>query len=686
MMTAALTALQREAVDAPFDESLEIAGPSRSGKTVTLQARAERYRNERGGTFLLARHPCELIALACAVHDAAGAPIRIVDEIEAQRTFAACAKPLFDLQWSEFQHDLDPEVAALRSPERFLEAAYRLVRKLRDGAIDPQTFLDKSLAGATDFYAKPPNFAHADLILATKDAYRDSLDVTPRELARQYRREIDLVKILHRLYASYVETVNASSAMCASDAMVLALDRARARPDVTAAIRERYAHAFVDEMQEASVTQRALLDAIYGTPLRNVSFAGDARAATSRFKGARPDLALAGALRTVTLAAQSEAAQLTLHRTKTQDEEAAFIAGRVREELERGVPPGDIALLFRSCADVQLYLDALLDANIPAASAGDVNLFEDRRALDALALLWNVWDPFRHEWLLRTLGGKMLALSDASIAALCADPPDPQTALFVLDDENAPTARSSRWNPKRDIRLGWNVLHGDTDASLGDVARERVQRFRALRQGWVEAMTQSSLPAFVRKVWAEGLAPDGPEGSARTLAQQPVLRRLLQRLCALNEDRPGATLGDLLADCMERGGCASESCEFVDEPGFVHLLSIDEARGRSFAFAIIPDARPGSFPRWYVPDAFLWSPTLGMIPRESAGDAQASRTAKFSYYLYRTKARDAYNAQERAAFEYAASRASKQLLITASGSPTRGITAPEFLEELRKQK
>jgi len=683
-MTVEFTVEQRAVIDAAFAESLEIAGASRTGKTTALRARAARYENEHGREYFFAAHPRELVTLARAVLEAAGASIRIADAMEARRTFAAGAAQLFDLAWPEFKNGtIDPEVAALRGPQWFLDAAYRLVRKLREGGIEPQTFLERSLAGAADFYAKPPNFAHAQLIAATKDAYRDSLDVSPEELQRQYRREIDLAKIVHRLYDTYLARLEEGDSLSESDAIATAVDTLRKRPLLANDVRQRFAHVFVDEMQEATPVQRALLDAIYGTPLRGVTFAGDARAATSRFKGARPEVALAGAAQTITLAPGPPRATLTLHRAKTLADEAAYVAQRVQEELERGVPPGEIALLFRSCADVQVYLDALLDRDIPAAVGGDVNIFAERHALDALALLWNVSDPFRHTWLLRTLSGKAMALSDASIAALCADPPDPQTALFAPDPEQAPTERTSRWNPKRDVRLGWNVLRGETDQSLNETARARVAEFRKLREGWVRAMTESPLAEFVRKVWSEGLARDGAPGSARARTQQHILRQVLDRLLELHRLHPGATLGDLLSDIAERGESDCESCEATHDPAFVQLLSVDAARGRSFAFVAIPDARAGSFPRWYVPDAFLWSPTLGMIPRENAGSINASRTAKFSYYLYRTKAREAYNAQERSAFEYAISRARASVLVTACGSPTRGITAPEFLEELR---
>ena len=53
-----------------------------------------------------------------------------------------------------------------------------------------------------------------------------------------------------------------------------------------------------------------------------------------------------------------------------------------------------------------------------------------------------------------------MALSDAAVQVLCAEPPDAQTLLFS-DDAAAEEARSGRWDPKRDLRLGWNVVRGD---------------------------------------------------------------------------------------------------------------------------------------------------------------------------------------------------------------------------------
>jgi superfamily I DNA/RNA helicase len=285
---------------------------------------------------------------------------------------------------------------------------------------------------------------------------------------------------------------------------------------------------------------------------------------------------------------------------------------------------------------------------------------------------------------LRTLSGPAVGLSDASLAMLCGEPPDPQRPLFAFDDEPAPTTRASRWNPKRDLRLGWNVLRGEQDDALGADAAARVKRFRRLRLEWLDVMQTQPFEDFARRVWRDALAREGELDSARALAQQAVLERLLDRLRGFLREKPDAMTAEVLEYAQQRMESDLETCEPpVTADGFVQMTSVEAALGREFEHAIVANVRPGSFPLWYAPDAFLFSPKLGMIPKENAGDARAARTAKFSYYMFRTKAARRYNERERRALHHALGRANRSVLVTAWGAPTRGITAPELLEELR---
>ena len=687
MIALQLDEHQRAALEAPFDRCVAILGGSGTGKTTALLERAERARALHSGTPLIVTAQRRLQELALEILRDAGMAADLVDDVDAEALFAQGCAPLFALEWEEFAAAaelLDPEVPGLRSPQRFLESSFRLVRKLRDASIAPADFLESCLRGGAEFYAKTPNLADTALLHSTKEAYRDSLDVDTAELQRQYRREIDLAKILARLYERYLALVESSGRMAGRDAVAIAtalLERDRPRAQ---ALLERHPCAFVDDAQELTLGELALLRSIFGPALSGVTLAGDPNSAFSTFRGARPSETFATARERFELArVYRMPAVPSVYRAPAPRDEAEHIAAHVAGAVAAGTAPEEIAVILRSVAEIALYEDALLAQDLAVAVSGDFNVFADRRALDALALLWNVYDPFRHDWLLRTLGNPALGLSDASLAVLCAEPSDPQRALFALDGEQAPTLRSSRWDPKRDLRLGWNVVRGDQDAALSPAARERVAAFRRRREGWLAAMHALDFDAFATAVWSEGLAREGPPGSARARTQAALLEHLLERLRAFAAEHPEATAGDVLAYAQRRAQSELESCERAGAAGFVNLISVEASLGRSFERVVVADARAGGFPRWYVPDTFLYSPRYGMIPKENAGDGRAARTAKFTYYMFISKARETYNAQERRAFGYALRRARSAVHVTASGAPTRGLTAPEFLEELR---
>jgi superfamily I DNA/RNA helicase len=681
-----LTAEQRRAVEAPYDGCFAILGAPATGKTTALLERVARARAVfPSAEPLVIEADSALDAYATALLVSCGTDVALVDDVAAELAFAQACAPLFALEWEEFARDqLDPEVPGLRTPERFLASAFRLIRRLRDADVAPEAFLSSALRGATEFYAKPPNFADPKLLAATKSSFHDSLDVKPDELARQRLRELDLAKILAKLYQTYVDLVESTGQMTGRDAVIAAGRCLRQDEQRARRLRERHRVAFVDEAQDLTNGQLALLAAIFGEQMPGVTLCGDPSAAISLVRRTQPDVTFARAASSVQLRRELRLPRVETARTSTTREEAPLIVARVAAWLDEGVAPQQIAVLFRSVCHVELYETALLDHDIPTTIAGDANLFEDRRALDALALLWNVHDPFRHDWLLRTLTTRAVGLSDASLAILCSEPADPQRQLFAFEDEPAPTVRASRWDPRRDLRLGWNVVRGEQDSALEDDAAARVQRFRSLRERWLDALSTLPLETFARTVWREGLAREGSPGSARAAAQQVVLRRLLARLNEFLRRNPDASLADLLVYAEQRMESDLETCAPLENDGrFVQLLSVEAARGRQFDKVIVANVRPGAFPLWYAPESFLFSPNLGIIPKENSGDARSARTAKFSYYVFRAKASQRYNQGERRAFNYALRRARCDALVTAAGTPTRGITAPEFLEELR---
>ncbi len=706
--------------------SFFITGAAGTGKTTELLRRANEdarpalltAASEASLEVLQARHKNENItlrsldelALEIFFHAAGdGSRPSLIDDVQAALLFEEAAQPLLSLEWTEFMEaQVDPEVPGLRAPQRFLDAAFNLFLKFRDALVSPEQFLESALRGATSFYAQPPNFAHPDLLYYTKETHQNSLDVNNAELERQRRREIDLAKILSKLYRSYLDHPVKQGCLTARDAVAEAVKIVREHAAIADELRTRYPAVYVDDGQQLTLAQLQLLQAIYGENLDAVCFALDEASATSTFRGARPDRVLAVPGERLELSDQRRSpfavdtacrhlsgaggsppvstdpqVGLTLFRATTRKAETQFIAEHVAALLDGGAQPVEIAILLRSVANARIYCDALLDRSIPVQIAGDLNVFGEPEAIDALAILWFVHDPFRHEYLLRVLSGEAVAFSDSTVAALCAEPDASQTELFTEEPLLVSGPHAPRWDPMRDVRLGWNVLRGDRDINLPDLARDRLMRLRELRKEWLAAMKTLALPELVRLIWNQGLARTGAPESARAGYQQLTLRRLHDRIDTFAAENPDASLAEFLEYAEHRMNSEFESCETVESGDAVRILSIDAATGHEFDHVIVPNVRAGAFPRYYVPDAFLYSPSLGMIAKENVGEARAARTAKFTYYMFRSKTRERYNREERRAFVYALRRAKRSALVSAHEKATRGIAAPEFLAELQ---
>jgi superfamily I DNA/RNA helicase len=630
----------------------------------------------------------------------------LIDDVRAEELFAHAGASLFSLEWDEFlSAEIDPEITGMRAPERFAGVAYRLIRKLRMAGLSPADFEAAAMKGATAFYGRPPNFANPELIQRTPAKYRDSLRLDASELARQYTREMDLSRVIARLYRAYLERIAERGCLTAIDALCAASDMLEAQAEVREAARRRFRFAFVDDAQDLTRADLRFLRALFGDLLADVTLAGDPEQRTLAFAGPRAEGVLDAAGRRFVLREQRRAepqlaseirailvsggvrnqdpsGSAVVHRAATMRAEAAYVANAVATSIARGTAPRDIAVIARSLRCVDEYIGALLDREIPVDPAGNGSLFAFADVEDALAALWSVADPLRNDWLLRNLEAPWLNLSDATIAILCGEPADAQTPLFELTSEDAEDDR--RWDRRRDFRLAWNVLRGDRDSELSMPARERLEAFRFERRRWLEREPELGLPAFARIVLSDTVLAS-QVSDARMRLRRCLVERLLEELGRFAARRPRATLHDYLLHA-EHVAQADDDLLFVApyDREAVALLSVEAAKGREFAEVFVVDVRSGAFPRYYVPEAFNFTPKFGMIAKENVGDAAtAARTAKFTYLQYKMNVATRYYDEERRALYSAASRARRRLSISASGRPTRGLSAPEFLEELR---
>jgi superfamily I DNA/RNA helicase len=703
---------QQAAIGAPVAASLALVGPAGTGKSVALALRAQRIAASASsdnvvllsapsdaGIARLRRtlRPTPAPEIKCqSLGDVAFAilrdkgPVDEIDDVRASQHFERAGAALFRLDWTEFvSAEIDPEITGLRAPERFSAAAFLLIRKLRAALISPEAFKAAGLRGATDFYGKPPNFASADLLADTPAKYRDSLRITSDELERQRSREIDLLRILSRLYVSYVETLVANGCLTPVDAVYEATMLVRSDSAVRRRARARFAAALIDDAQDLTVAGVGLLAAIFGEDFTGVTFAGDLAQSTLDFAGGgRGALAFVRATTTIAFETNHRGSpaieRASTYRADSVRDEARYVTSEVVRLLENGTAPERIAIVTRTLGCAHAYVDALLARDIPVDVAGAASVYAYPASADALAVLWSAVDPFRHDALLRNLEAPWLRLSDASIAILCGDAVAPQPLLFEIPDDGADAARSGRWDERRNVRLGRNVTRGDVDDRLAPEARARIVAFREARARWeIEARTLP-VASLARTILAESLLA-ALEPGARGRFDERLIERLLEDLDAFAAREPLASLEDFLthAESVAESEADLLSIALRDDRA-VRVLDTEAAKGEEFDAVFIVEAKAGAWPRYYVPDAFLFTPKAGMIPKDNVGDSRAARTAKFTYYLSRLKMREKYNAQERRAFACAASRARLRLYVSAAGRATRGVSAPEFLAEIER--
>lgn len=233
------------------------------------------------------------------------------------------------------------------------------------------------------------------------------------------------------------------------------------------------------------------------------------------------------------------------------------------------------------------------------------------------------------------------------------------------------------------MRLATNVLRGERDAELSPLARERVSAFRERRNAWAEHARDAGTAAARAIVEDAGLLmARAGEAAAQTARRGFIVDATLALIDRYERRHPGAALEDAL-EMLARIAPAERGPLVTGSGSGVFVGSIDCIGPRRFNHVFIVDARAGSFPPYYVPDAFLFSPAQGMVPKDAAGDAPAGRTAKFTWYSHHAKLNAAYAREHRRILALAMLRADVSVTVSAGGRATKGIGAPEFAAELQ---
>lgn len=367
----------------------------------TGKTRAITYRIAYGvhtGAF----NPSNLLALTFTNRAAGEMRSRLgdlnVSGVQA-RTFHSAALRQLTYFWPHVVGGRCPNIAASKLPLVY-EAAGR-VGIIADGA------LMKDLAAEVE-WAKSSLVAPAEYDERAAAAGRASVgDVAPQDIAR--------------LMEMYEKVKTEHNVIDFDDALLLLIGMILDNSSVAARIRHQYSTFVVDEYQDVSPLQHRLLQlwlggskelCVVGDASQTIySFAGATSAYltgfTQEFPGATvveltrdyrssPHIVEAanaviaagsqrGAVRLVSQCPPS--VPVVYEEYATDEAEAAGVASSIAKLARRGVPYGDMAVLFRTNSQSVDFESALAQASIPYQIAGGQSFFSRREVREAMAQL-----------------------------------------------------------------------------------------------------------------------------------------------------------------------------------------------------------------------------------------------------------------------------------------------------------
>jgi DNA helicase-2/ATP-dependent DNA helicase PcrA len=437
------------------------------------------------------------------------------------RTFHAAALRQLHYFWPQAIGGAAPEVVPQKAG-LVAEAASRLRLRLDRTAV-------RDLAAEVEW---------AKVSLLTPDTY-------PAAARRANRDPAGLdATAMARVLALYEEIKGERGVIDFEDVLLVTAGVLQDHPQIAETVRRQYRHFVVDEYQDVSPLQQRLLDLWLGGR-DEVCVVGDASQTIYSFTGASPRylldfqrhhpqaqvvrlvrdyrstpqvVTLANRLLDRVPAAQRHArVELVAQRpagpeptfTGYDDDvaEAAGIARGVRELVESGVRPSEIAVLFRTNAQSEPLEQAMAEAGVSYVLRGGERFFRRREVRDAVLLLRG--------------------------AARSADPQVPlgEAARDVLasggwtrEPPSATGAVRERWESLQALAaLADEVAGAREGATLADLVTELDERAAAQHAPTVEGVTLASLHSAKGLEWdavflagmSEGLMPismaEGPD-------------------------------------------------------------------------------------------------------------------------------------------------------------------------------
>jgi DNA helicase-2/ATP-dependent DNA helicase PcrA len=408
-----------------------------------------------------------------------------------------------------------------------------------------------------------------------------------------------------RVYPVYQEKLRQNNALDFDDLLTEAVRLLEQRPDVLERLQDRYRYILVDEYQDVNHVQYMFLK-LLAAKRRNLCVVGDDDQSVYGWRGADVSLILQfeqdypdaivlkleqnyRSTKTILAAAygvvrhnrgrkdkklwtdNQEGIPLTRHDAENEQEEAVWLAQKIREEVTAQRRKwSDYAILYRTNAQSRVLEDMLRNWYVPYRIVGGVRFYERKEIKDVLSYLRLINNPADSISLRRVLN-----VPARGIGA---------TSLSAIEEEMNHSGRSM-----------WDVVsHIDSVSTLQPRIRVKIAEFASL----IAALRAERETITVTEMTQRVLDRSGYRRALEEENTQEAQTRLenVGELLNVTTEFEAQTDQPTLSGFLEQVSLVSDIDSLDAGADAVTLMTLHAAKGLEFAVVFLVGMEEGVFP------------------------------------------------------------------------------------------
>jgi len=421
------------------------------------------------------------------------------------------------------------------------------------------------------------------------------------QLARTPREER-----IASLYRLYEEKLRVAGALDFDDLLLRVVRLFETQPEVLRWYRTVWTHVLVDEYQDTNRAQYRIVQ-LLTEEHRNLCVVGDPDQSVYRWRGADlrnildfekdfPDcrvvaleqnyrstkriLDMASAVIVNNIARKDkrlwtenrEGERAEVYRAWDENEEAAFVAQRIRALRGEGRDYRDVAVFYRTNAQSRVLEDALRRAGIPYLIVGGVRFYERREIKDVVAYLRLIANPFDDVAFRRAVAAPSRGIGKASLDRLA---------------DGARAAGASLL-----------ALCATLPADITGKPRRALEDFARLIARLAERRSALTVPALIDEVCAASGYRDALK--AERTAEAEARLENLEELVAASEEfivtQQAQGVESALEAFLDSVALVADTDEIDAAAGGVTLMTLHSAKGLEFPVVFLTGLEEGVFP------------------------------------------------------------------------------------------